>query len=208
MPTKKSLYSSEARIQRKYYAETASRYDEMHVASDDDHYASLLYISAFLRQLRARSVLDVGCGTGRAMEYIAQNNPEVLVNGIEPVSQLLEVAAKKGIAKTRLVNGSGLELPYKSSSFDVVVECGVLHHVREPDAVVDEMMRVARKAVFLSDSNIFGQGRPAVRPIKLALYRTGLWKLAKFVQTGGKGYRTSEHDGLCIHIASTFSTIA
>jgi ubiquinone/menaquinone biosynthesis C-methylase UbiE len=196
MPIKKSSDSSEALIQRKYYAETAGRYDEMHVAADDEHHTSLLYISALLRQLRAQNVLDVGCGTGRAIEYIAQNNPEVFINGIEPVPQLLNVAAKKGIARARLVNGSGVELPYKSGSFDVVVECGVLHHVREPESVVDEMMRVARKAVFLSDSNIFGQGRPALRPIKLALYRTGLWKLAKLVQTGGKGYRTSEHDGL------------
>jgi ubiquinone/menaquinone biosynthesis C-methylase UbiE len=168
----------------------------MHVAANDEHYVSLSYIVAFLRQLDARTVLDVGCGTGRTLAYLTENHSEVAVYGIEPVSQLLKVAAEKGIARTCLVNGSGLDLPFRSGSFDVVVECGVLHHVREPARVVNEMIRVARKAVFLSDSNIFGQGRASVRLLKLALYRAGLWRLVKLIQTGGKGYTVSQGDGL------------
>jgi len=188
--------TSEELFQRSYYNQIASRYDEMHVAADDEHYVSLSYISAFLRQLGGRTVLDVGCGTGRALAYLTENHSEVAVYGIEPVSQLLKVAVEKGIARTCLVNGSGSDLPFKSGSFDVVVECGVLHHVREPAHIVDEMLRVASKAVFLSDSNIFGQGRASVRLLKLALYRAGLWKLVKLIQTGGKGYTLSQGDGL------------
>ncbi len=55
------------------------------------------------------------------------------------------------------MNASGLALPFKDDGFDAVVESSVLRHVSDPKAVVSEMIRVARKAVFLVDSNIFGR---------------------------------------------------
>lgn len=193
---KKLPKTSDEVIQRNYYSETASSYDDMHLSPDHEHYVSLSYISAFTRQLGVRTVLDVGCGTGRAAAYFCQNNSEISVYGVEPVPELLDACVKKGISKDCLVRGSGLELPFKSNSFDAVLECGVLHHVREPERVVSEMVRVARKAVFLSDSNIFGQGRPATRLLKLMLYKTGLWRFVKLLQTGGTGYTISQGDGV------------
>ena len=96
----------------------------------------------------------------------------------------------------RLVQGSGYELPFEDGAFDAVFECGVLHHVAEPARMVAEMIRVAKQAIFLSDSNRFGQGRRAARILKTALYKTGLWRAARFVQTRGKMYTISEGDGL------------
>ena len=59
-----------------------------------------------------------------------------------------------------------------------------------------EMMRVARKAVFLSDANRFGQGPHSLRLLKLFLYKLHLWDAARYLQTGGKMYAVSEGDGL------------
>jgi SAM-dependent methyltransferase len=187
---------SESKIQRNHYAETASRYDGRHVVEHDEHHVSLSYVSALIRRFNLRTVLDIGCGTGRTQTYLARSNPEVAAYGIEPVPELLAVTARKGIDKRFLVNGSGLDLPFRSGSVDAVVECGVLHHVREPERVVNEMMRVARRAVFLSDSNIFGQGRFGVRLLKRFLYGMGLWRYVKFLQTRGRGYTVSDGDGL------------
>jgi hypothetical protein len=58
------------------------------------------------------------------------------------------------------------------------------------------MLRVARRAVFLSDNNRFGHGPFVSRLLKLALYRTGLWSTVNRIKTGGRGYRISEGDGL------------
>jgi SAM-dependent methyltransferase len=168
----------------------------MHVSAGDEHSVSLSYVSAFLQRLGAGSVLDVGCGTGRALEYLKRANPEVSGYGLEPVGELLDVAVSKGIECNRLIRGSVLELPFQDRSFDVVLECAVLHHVKDPAVAVEEMMRVARRAVFLSDTNIFGQGAKALRVLKLALYRMKLWRLVKLLQTGGKGYTLSDGDGV------------
>jgi len=183
-------------IQREYYAATANAYDAMHVAEDDEHGIALSYISPLLSAMGVRSVLDVGCGTGRALTFLKRKQPELSLHGVELVPELFEQAISKGIARTALVRGSGLDLPFAAQSFDAVIECGVLHHVRDPSRVVTEMMRVARKAVFLSDHNIFGQGRAPVRVLKLAFYSMGLWKLLKLIQTGGRGYAISDGDGL------------
>ena len=58
------------------------------------------------------------------------------------------------------------------------------------------MLRVARKAIIITDGNRFGQGRPAVRLLKLFLYKTRLWGAVNFLKTRGKGFLVTEGDGL------------
>lgn len=61
---------------------------------------------------------------------------------------------------------------------------------------MSEMLRVAQKAIFISDANNFGQGRFLARTAKQALNALGLWKTVDFIKTKGKGYTISEGDGL------------
>jgi ubiquinone/menaquinone biosynthesis C-methylase UbiE len=112
------------------------------------------------------------------------------------VKALIEQAEIRGVRHGLIVQGNGYSLPFEDDSFDVVFECGVLHHVAEPSHVVDEMTRVARRAVFLSDDNRFGYGRYGVRLLKLLLCKLHLWQATRFIQTGGKVYEMSEEDGL------------
>jgi hypothetical protein len=68
--------------------------------------------------------------------------------------------------------------------------------VRDHRRAVSEMLRVARKAIFISDSNSFGQGSRLVRAAKQALRAAGLWRIADLVKTRGRGYTITEGDGL------------
>ena len=61
---------------------------------------------------------------------------------------------------------------------------------------IAEMLRVAKKAIFISDSNNFGQGSWFIRNIKQLINFFGLWSVADFIKTKGKGFRISEDDGL------------
>jgi ubiquinone/menaquinone biosynthesis C-methylase UbiE len=138
--------------------------------------------------------LDVGAGTGRAVLFLLNKGKEA--RGVEPVQALIKQATAKGLPENTILCGDGRSLPFDDRSFDAVLECGVLHHVAEPRLVVNEMMRVARKAVFLSDSNRFGQGGMGARVLKLALYKMGLWRAARYAQTRGRYYTISDGDGL------------
>src|SRR5439155_18441659 len=111
------------------------------------------------------------------MRYILDRLPEIVVHGNDPSEELLNAAAvRHGISREVLDCASTLELPYSDGSFDAVVETGVLHHVPDPARAIAEMLRVSRKAVFLSDSNIYGQGSIFAGLLKLALSRIHLLK--------------------------------
>lgn len=183
-----------AQIQRAYYEETAQSYDDSH--AEREHVVALHYLAAFIELHDIRSVLDVGAGTGRAMRFLKARFPHLVVKGIEPVEGLRRIGHQKGIPEEDLVDGDGTRLPFPDDAFDLVVEFAVLHHVPKPQDVVAEMIRVAGRGVAISDANFMGQGPRPVRALKLALYKLGLWPLADFVKTRGKGYTISEGDGL------------
>jgi ubiquinone/menaquinone biosynthesis C-methylase UbiE len=192
-----SSVSELALRQNHYYARSALNYDAMHVHSDDEHGVALRYTSAFLREFACDSLLDVGTGTGRAIAALRASQPELSVVGVEPVLELLQLARKKsGVDTVGIACASGYQLPFPDASFDGVCQFGVLHHVAKPSAVVAEMMRVARRGVFISDSNRFGQGSVSSRLMKLALSACGLWHAANLVKTRGTGYSISAGDGL------------
>jgi len=184
-------------IQRKYYTDTAARYDSMHAHEGCGDPAITKFVSALLQMLEVRSVLDVGAATGRGMRDLKQALPEVFFCGVEPVAALVNQAAQSGnTAGVQMIRATGNALPFADGSFDAVCEFAVLHHVAVPSAVVKEMLRVAKRAVFLCDSNRFGQGSIAAKYIKLALYKSGLWNVYNYLRTGGKGYTITEGDGL------------
>jgi len=184
-------------IQRKYYTDTAPKYDSMHAHEGANDPSITKYVYAFLRLLGARSVLDVGTATGRGLSDFKRELPDLFVCGIEPVDALIKQGIREGYTSgIAIVRGTGDALPFPDGGFDVVCEFAALHHVANPNAVVREMLRVARKAIIICDSNRFGQGPLLARLIKLALYKTGLWSAFTYVRTRGKGYMITDGDGL------------
>ena len=196
-----------AERQANYYTRTASNYDGQHLACDPEHDLAIALIAGLAKHCGAQSILDVGAGTGRAVALLGRYLPGVRVVGIEPVDALRDIAASKGIGADQLLAGSGDALPFPDGSFDLVIESGVLHHVAEPDAIVAEMLRVARLGVALSDSNKYGQGRWPVRFAKAIIARLGLWHWFIWLQTKGRMWKWSEGDGL-FYSYSVFDNLA
>lgn len=187
---------NEIEIQRRYYAESASKYDSMHLEEQDEHFFALSFLIGAIGFLDIRSVLDIGSGTGRAIHFLKKQCPQLRIVGIEPVAELREIGYSKGLSRDELIDGDALNLAFDEKEFDVVCEFGVLHHIKKPELAVAEMLRVSSKAIFISDSNNFGQGSATARSVKHALNWLRLWKLADLIKTRGKGYSISEGDGL------------
>ncbi len=184
-------------IQRRYYTETAARYEQMHAHEGAGDAFTANFFHSILRMVDARSVLDVGTAAGSFLRELKEAFPQVFVCGVEPVAALVDQAIKKSNAvRAPILQASGEKLPFADASFDVVCEFAILHHVANPGAIVKEMLRVARKAVFLSDSNRFGQGSLTARWIKLGLFKSRLWGIYNYLRTSGKGYQITEGDGL------------
>jgi len=183
--------------QRRYYTETAARYDAMHAheAGDDDDAMQILF--SVLRNLEVHTVLDVGSATGRGLPRLAEGLSNTLICGVEPVEALVRQGISSGVNKgLPLLLASGDALPFADKSFDAVCEFGILHHVPDPARVIQEMLRVARNVVVIFDANRFGQGPLPLRIVKLLLYKLKLWNVFDFLRTSGKGYQVSEGDGV------------
>lgn len=179
--------------QRSYYDQTALRYEDMHVNPGDEHYIALEYVLGLLTVVRASSVLDVGCGTGRGVRFLQQRRPDLEVVGLEPSDGLRAQAEALG---GDFVGGGGERMPFDDGSFDVVMATGIMHHLPDPRPVLAEMMRVAKRGVMISDANRFGQGSKALRLAKPVIHRAGLWPAFEKVRTRGKGYMESAGDGI------------
>lgn len=183
-------------IQENYYAKTADSYDEMHLNESDEHYFALRFLDAIIDLYKINSILDIGAGTGRVASYLTKKHPTLQVMSIEPVKELRNLGYAKGLLETNLVDGDATNLKYNDCEFDLVCEFGVLHHIEKPELAVKEMLRVGKVGIFISDSNNFGQGSTISRFIKQTINSFGMWKVADFIKTKGKGYTLSEGDGL------------
>jgi ubiquinone/menaquinone biosynthesis C-methylase UbiE len=186
----------EIELQRKYYAETAKIYEDLHVHQSDEHYIALAWLAAMIEHYQFRSVLDLGSGTGRCLRYLKEKFPNLHVVGIEPSAELRKVGYEAGLNQDELVDGDATNLEFKDNSFDIVCEFGVLHHIKQPRQAIGEMLRVAKGGIFISDDNHFACGSLANRLLKRLLKSVGLWNVAYLLRTGGKGYRISDGDGL------------
>jgi ubiquinone/menaquinone biosynthesis C-methylase UbiE len=195
-------------LQREYYASTANDYDQMRVGSNEQAMAlAEAFLKSAIAYLNAQSLLDIGAGTGRTLSEIKSAYPRLRCVGVEPVAELRQVGLRAGLTADELLDGDANHLQFADNEFDVVCEFGILHHVPDPARVVGEMLRVARNAIFVCDSNNFGQGSPVARALKQALNAVGIWPIADFIKTRGKGYTISEGDGVA-YSYSVFNNLA
>jgi SAM-dependent methyltransferase len=190
------MKSNAVDIQRAYYAATADHYDAMHVHGNDEHDLALRFLISAVGHFGIRSILDIGSGTGRALLTIKAAMLKITALGIEPSPELRKIGHSKGLSEVELIDGDAMNLAFGDNSFDLVCEFGALHHIPDPSKAVAEMLRVSRRAIFISDSNNFGQGNRLLRLLKQMINAASLWHLADLIKTGGKGYLISDGDGV------------
>jgi len=94
---------------------------------------------------RPGRVLDWGCGWGQMTDLLSRRGIDVEAFDVNPaVSGPTRRALENFPPHTALISGDERTLPYPDRSFDAVLSCGVLEHVVDPDASLDELGRVLR----------------------------------------------------------------
>jgi len=96
------------------------------------------------------SALDVGCGTGETLAFLA--SLDVRIAGIDRSPAMLAMAAAKA-GHGPLVLGDAAALPFADRSFDVVVLNTTLEFVADPGRAVQEAARVARRCIYIGALN-------------------------------------------------------
>jgi SAM-dependent methyltransferase len=97
-----------------------------------------------LETFPARSMLDVGTGTGIFAEAFAKRGLEV--SGIDANPDML-AAARGFVPGGRFQIAPAEAIPFQEASFDLIFLSHVLHEADDPLAALREARRVARQAV-------------------------------------------------------------
>jgi ubiquinone/menaquinone biosynthesis C-methylase UbiE len=122
----------------------------------------------------ARSVLDVGCGVGhwgRVLAPVLPTDARLLGVDREPawIEEATARAATAGLGgRFTYQVGVAESLPFPNGTFDVVTCQTLLIHVRDPAAVLAELVRVARPGGLVLVAEPTNAASPLVESIALA----------------------------------------
>jgi ubiquinone/menaquinone biosynthesis C-methylase UbiE len=106
-------------------------------------------LSGYVGEFPVRRVLDLGCGTGRFTEALAENFAAQVV-GVDPSSKMLAQAMKKrSDSRVRYQTGQGEAIPLADGSVDLIFMSMSFHHFTDPLAAARECHRVLREDGFV-----------------------------------------------------------
>ena len=103
----------------------------------------------------ARSVLEVGCGTGHFTRWLRDRRAEVV--GLDRAPGMLAEARRRNPGLP-FVQGDAHCLPICSRSVDLSAFVTTLEFVEQPDRVLAEAVRVARRGVLVVALNRWSRG--------------------------------------------------
>ena len=132
-------------------AQEAADYDAMDNRAPNDAFASdCLQFTTFAR------ALDVGTGTALIPIAMCSRAPDLAMVGVDLAEHMLAIA-RKNVERAGLAARVGLQkidakaLPFGDGEFEAVVSNSIIHHIPEPGHALGEMIRVAKRVVFVRD---------------------------------------------------------
>ncbi|MGN0612922.1 MAG: class I SAM-dependent methyltransferase [Porcipelethomonas sp.] len=121
---------------------------------DSEH---LEQIMNFLPIKNGMKILDLGAGSGYMSFPIAKSNASCKIIGLDIVFNTLAAnrvrADKEGLRNLSFVCYDGIEFPFETNSFDMVITRYALHHFPDIDYSISEVARVLKTggSFFISD---------------------------------------------------------
>lgn len=97
-----------------------------------------------LMNIQPKQVLDLGCGTGREAEQLAQRYPQSQVWGVDLAQSFLEYGKKQGRAQLAWMLADGHTLPLRSHTVDLIFANLLLPWTADPALILREWRRVLR----------------------------------------------------------------
>ncbi len=150
--------------------------------------------------LRARRVLDVGCGAGAQSIVACQRRARVI--GVDTSPAMLEAARRRAeidcSGTIAWCQASAEQLPFESQVFDAVIAVTALCFVKDPQRAVLEAARVLRPGGRLIIGELGMYSLWALSRRLRGWFGAATWRKARFWTTGSLR-RLIEQAGLRFH---------
>ena len=122
------------------YDQIASDYNQRYPDSQTwDRGQALLKLAS---QLKAKTILEVGSGTGFWLNLLHQVTPRLY--GLDFSAGMISQARKQP-APIKLTRGTATQLPYQSGTFDLLYCVDAIHHFGDHRAFIAEAFRMLKK---------------------------------------------------------------
>lgn len=125
---------------------------------DKHNRKAALIATALLERVAVRAgqtYLDVGCGSGGATRYVAEQLHLIATGvdiGSEEINEAQDNSGGESNVKFQIANAE--HLPFENSSFDFIFCCKALHHIPAWQVAIQEMIRVLKPQGYLLVSDL------------------------------------------------------
>jgi SAM-dependent methyltransferase len=131
-------------IRSRVFRDTKNFYEQMPIDS------CARQLVSFAQQHAGKEILDLGCASGNYSRRLSSLGYKVKGADVNP--RYVAMARERGV-DAYLIEGP---LPFPDRSFDTVIVFEVLEHLSDPDPVILEAKRVARKNVLFTTPHCGG----------------------------------------------------
>lgn len=104
-------------------------------------------ILAKFRVQKEEKILDAGCGIGKLIKWLKDNE----VYGVDFNEESVKMARKGGYKKVVLRDIENLK--FKNKEFDIAFSIQVFQYLKDPERAFDEIVRVTKKNIIITTPN-------------------------------------------------------
>ncbi len=136
--------------------------------------------------LKGKWVLDAGCGAGRFLDVVSENECDIV--GID-ISSAIEASAKNLADRKNIhfVQAGIYDLPFRDGTFDGCYCIGVVQHTPSPQKTLESLSRIVKKGgriavtIYIRKPWTFLFGKYLIRPVTRRMKDETLLKAIRFV---------------------------
>jgi SAM-dependent methyltransferase len=99
------------------------------------------HLNPYLKNVN--NVLDLGASCGRLSSELSEKLPHIDIIGIDTHVQSTTFIP--------IIKYDGKKIPYPDNTFDCVMMIDVIHHIENPEIVLEEAKRITRKYILIKD---------------------------------------------------------
>jgi SAM-dependent methyltransferase len=178
-----------------------ARWRALGAVTKADHVVSLLERAAISG---VETVGEIGCGDGSVLDELGRRGIGVSRIGMDISSSAVAIASgRPGISAVHQFDG--VHIPAGDRAYDLVLATHVLEHVPTPEPLVDELLRVSRRALMIEvplEQNLSAR-RPAARAASEAaghLHRFDRARVRRMIDRSGWRIRAELLDPLPVAV--------
>jgi ubiquinone/menaquinone biosynthesis C-methylase UbiE len=119
---------------------------DLYSEDETNRYSIQLYhLLASSVDLKDKSLLEIGCGRGGGLSYVARNFPINSASGVDLNKRASEFSSKfYNIKGLNFMQGDAQKLSFRDESFDVILNVESSHRYNDMQAFLEEVSRILR----------------------------------------------------------------